>query len=131
MSVAALPPVLERTLRILPAILYMTFTWLISAQSAESLPANVSDRVAHFGEYALLALLLVFAFTGFDAARVTPAVLLSAAVLSIVWGVIDEYHQSFVPTRDASLRDVISDAAGTAGGVALVAVLAWRERRRA
>ena len=130
MSARALPPFLERTLRILPAGLYLVFTWSASDQTADSLPAIVSDKLAHFGEYGLLVLLLIFALTAFELERITPRALLAAAALSIAWGVIDEYHQSFVPTRDSSRADVAADAAGSAAGAALVAALAWRERRR-
>lgn len=130
MSAAGLPPLLERTLRVAPAVLYLVFTWFASSQSADSLPSNVSDRIAHFGEYALLALLLVFALTAFETPRVTSSALLKAAALSIAWGLLDEYHQSFVPTRDSSFRDVISDVAGTAAAVGMVALLARYERRR-
>jgi VanZ family protein len=37
-------------------------------------------------------------------------------LLATAYGVSDEYHQSFVPGRDASVRDVGSDFAGAALG---------------
>jgi VanZ family protein len=130
MTAPRLPRTLERTLRVLPAILYLMFTWFASARSADSLPAIGNDKLVHFGEYGLLVVLLVFAFTAFELERITPRALVSAAVLSIAWGVIDEIHQAFVPSRDSSLGDVAADAAGSVAGAALVAGLAWRERRR-
>jgi VanZ family protein len=38
-------------------------------------------------------------------------------VLAVLYAISDEVHQSFVPTREGTLRDVIIDAIG--------ALLAW------
>jgi VanZ family protein len=130
MSAAVPAPPLERVLRILPVVLYLVFTWFASARGAEPMPDLLDDKVLHFGEYGLLALLLIFAFTGFDAEGVTAGALAAALALSIVWGFADEYHQSFVPTRESSGLDLVADAAGAAAGCALAAALAWRDRRR-
>lgn len=131
MSAVTRNPLIERALRILPAILYLAFTWLASAQTADAFPPIVSDKIAHVGEYGLLALLLVFAFTGFDAEKVGAVPLLAVFVLSVGWGILDEYHQSFVATREASFLDLVADGAGAGAAVSLVAFLAWGERRRA
>ncbi|MGH9457978.1 MAG: VanZ family protein [Thermoanaerobaculia bacterium] len=125
------PPVVERTLRLLPLLLYMAFTWSASARPADALPSAIDDRLAHFGEYGLLALLALFAITAFDARRVRGGALAAAAAIAIAWGVVDELHQSFVPTRDSSLSDLLFDALGTAAALGMAAVLARAERRRA
>lgn len=130
MSAAEIPPPLERTLRVLPALLYLTFTWFASAETADEIPnLFVSDKLAHLGEYALLTLLLLFAFTAFDAYSVTAPRMALAALVSMAWAGLDEYHQSFVPTRDASGLDLVADAGGTVAALALVWFLAARERR--
>jgi VanZ family protein len=46
---------------------------------------------------------------------------------SAVYGVSDEFHQRFVPGRNASIEDWVADVAGAAVGVA--AAFAWRSRR--
>lgn len=66
--------------------------------------------LAHFVEYAVLAVLLWWAL------RSTPplarwAVHLAFAV-SVLYAISDEYHQSFVPGRQPDVRDVLVDAAG-------------------
>lgn len=50
-----------------------------------------------------------------------------AFYVAVLYAVSDEWHQSFVPTRDARVVDVFIDAAGAAA-----ALLLWRffERRR-
>lgn len=131
MSAPEVPPLLERILRVLPAVLYLTFTWFASATTADALPSlAVWDKLLHFGEYALLALLLLLAGTAFDPHRTSGKALLLAGALSIAWGALDEYHQSFVATRDASALDLAADAAGSASALALAWILAARDRRR-
>ena len=123
--------ILERALRVLPALLYLAFIWGMSSVQATDLQGDVDDRLAHLGEYALLALLLVFALTAFDPERVHAKPLLVTGAISIGWGVLDEIHQSWVPGRDSSVRDVAFDALGTAAALALVAWLAGRQQRSA
>ncbi len=45
-----------------------------------------------------------------------------AAVIALATGILDEYHQSSIPTREASLGDVLLDGVA----VALVVILALR-----
>jgi VanZ family protein len=50
------------------------------------------------------------------------AVLVGAALaLGIAWAIVDEVHQSFVPARTGSWRDVLVDAVGLTAGVTLAA----------
>ena len=77
-------------------------------------------KAAHVSEYAVLAVLLYRAFvhTIFQSRRALSAgiVLLSCAA----YAASDEFHQSFVPSRTASLRDVMIDLCG-----AMLAVLLY------
>lgn len=119
---------LERTLRFLPVVLYMMFTWGMSSVPGADLPALVDDRIAHTGEYALMALLALFALTGFSAPRVGRATLAAAFAWSCAWGVLDEVHQSFTPGRVPSLSDLAFDAAGSLGALAIAFLVARRAR---
>ena len=69
--------------------------------------------VAHFAEYALLAALWAWALA--------PALgrrgLLAAGVISLLYAISDEYHQSFVDGRDSDPLDVVADAAGIAAAL--------------
>jgi len=57
----------------------------------------------------------------------------AAAIFSAVvaYGIVDEFHQSFVPGRVPSLFDVISDATGAGAVLAVVAYLSRSDARRA
>jgi hypothetical protein len=48
--------------------------------------------------------------------------------LAVLWGVSDEFHQSFVPGRDVEFYDVTMDAIGAAAG--LVVWRLWLRVRR-
>ncbi len=86
-------------------------------------------KAAHVSEYAVLAVLLYRAFvhTVFQSRRALSAglVLLSCAA----YAASDELHQSFVPSRTASLRDVMIDVCGATLAVLLYWSIAMRDRK--
>jgi VanZ family protein len=95
-----------------------------AAGSAGTIPA-------HFALYTGLALLFYWVLAGGLAPNGGTPVWALAAVafaLTVLYGVADETHQSFVPGRVASEADLAVDAAGALTGVAL-AMLVPRLRR--
>jgi VanZ family protein len=82
--------------------------WLFPNTSAETLAAVhfVTRKVAHFTEYAILGFLAARAF------RQHQRWFLISAVLIVLYALLDEYHQSFVPSRTASIFDSLIDMAG-------------------
>ena len=83
-------------------------------------------KAAHFLEYALLGVLAARAFRGSPKSSVRARWFTISVVLVIVYALLDEYHQSFVPSRTASISDSLVDMCG-----ALTALLILRKRRRA
>lgn len=81
---------------------------------------------AHFAEYAVLAGLLWRALRPVMSKTLFWTYGLSLVVAAL-YAASDEFHQSFVPGRDASVDDFSFDVAGAA--VALVAVFLWRRRQ--
>ena len=77
----------------------------------ESVPL-VSDKIVHFIEYGILGALFFFAFirTG-ERKRYVLFVILST-VSAFAYGVTDEIHQYFVPTREFCVYDLIADFSG-------------------
>ena len=95
----------ENTSRIIgPLIL-----WLFPNTSPETLAVIhfITRKVAHFTEYAILGFLAARAFR-----PSTQRWFLVSACLVVVYALIDEYHQSFVPSRTASVFDSLIDIAG-------------------
>lgn len=79
-------------------------------------------KLAHVTEYAILALLVARALA--RPARALDVVLAAALAFCAFHAMLDEWHQSFVPSRVASVADVLLDAFGAALGLALVAACA-------
>ena len=104
--------------------------WLFpNITEAQLLGAHFAVRkLAHFSEYAVLALLAARAFLSSTKDLLHRRWLISALVLVAVYALLDEYHQSFVPTRTPSIYDSMIDTAG--GATALVALALWRRRKR-
>jgi VanZ family protein len=82
--------------------------WLFPNTSAETLATIhfIARKLAHFTEYAILGFLAARAF------RVHQRWFLISLLLVVVYALLDEYHQSFVPSRTASIFDSMIDMAG-------------------
>lgn len=105
-----------------PFIAALAVMFWLSSMSDVPGTRYVWDKVLHAAGYAGLGLLALRAFHGgFASPRVAPT--LFAASTVILWGISDEFHQSFVPGRDASARDVIADAIGFAIALAVMAAV--------
>ncbi|MCH8501923.1 MAG: VanZ family protein [Aliidiomarina sp.] len=89
-------------------------------------PAQVArfahaDKVAHFALFFILAGSLHLAFR--------PRVLLGLTLL-LIYGVLIEVVQHYVPGRGADVWDVVADMAGAASFYLLRLVVLWPRRRR-
>jgi VanZ family protein len=84
-------------------------------------PSNVtggiSDKILHVGAYAALGLLILRALGNGRLDRLTTQRAILAVVLTVLYGLSDEFHQSFVPGRTPELMDVAADAVGATIGV--------------
>ena len=112
-----------------PAVYALAIFASSSLSAAPSPPLHLTDKHVHLLAYAGFALVLVRALSGGCWAGVTPATALQAAMMTIAYGATDEWHQSFVPGRDADVRDLIADAVGAALAVAVVGAMARWGRR--
>ena len=97
-----------------PVVGYMAFIFALSSISHPPTLANGVDKDAHAVLYAGLGALLVRAFAGGWRRPVTLAAAIGAVAIAAVYGVSDEYHQSFVPLRQVEALDVLADTVGAA-----------------
>ena len=74
--------------------------------------AHQTDKLAHFGAYALLSALSLRALYRYNMNKYFPSVILFV----IFWGVIDEVWQSFIPCRSGSFLDFTADVLGGFAG---------------
>ena len=118
----------------IPPLLYMALIFVVSSLEQPPLPMPefewlTIDKLYHFVEYAILGGLLAIAFV-----KAKPAVMpskliwLVATGLSILYGASDEWHQTFVPGRFATVADWVADVLGSIAGV-LVVYLYYRSNQ--
>ncbi|MDQ0233238.1 VanZ family protein [Metabacillus malikii] len=97
-------------------LLYMGLIWFLSSHPADavvntpfSFDALLKESL-HLIEFAILYWLIAFAFKAHG--KWTERVSIIAAVISILYGLTDEIHQSFVPERSATVIDFVKDTIG-------------------
>ena len=99
-------------------------SWEID-QHASEIHAIVR-KAAHITEYFLLAIAVSFPFYVYGIRGIL--LMLLAGVVCVVFACGDEYHQSLVSGRAASMRDVLIDSIGIFFGVILTRLIGWSGR---
>ena len=112
----------------LPVILYgATVLALSSIPNLRSPEIRflAGDKLAHFIEYAVFALLASRSTSHLHRRVSAIAALLLALLLLAVFAVVDEVLQGFIPGRQADFWDYLADLAGGS----LVLVILWLRKR--
>lgn len=99
-----------------PPVLWMITIFLLSERQRVSVSETYTlnflfFKTLHLIEYGSLFVMLYRALRNTTHTTERNAVI-SAAMLAVFYGVLDEFHQTFVPTREGKLRDVIIDGLG-------------------
>ena len=109
-------------------MLLRVFLWIFP-QASEATLATVHfllRKAGHFTEYAILALLAARAFRSSTRELLRTRWFWLSLLLVVVYALGDEFHQSFVPSRTASIYDSMID---TFGGLTALALLSIRKQR--
>ncbi|MHA2600939.1 MAG: VanZ family protein [Candidatus Thorarchaeota archaeon SMTZ1-83] len=95
---------------------------VLSSVPGEEIPDigfDFSDKLAHFLEYLVLGVFLLFAFKGEK---------------TLVWGgifaVIEEMHQFYIPGRECSAADLVMNLLGLVVSPAVFRLLVHLRKRR-
>lgn len=108
-----------------PAILWSLIIFLQSHNPAPAGADLAPDYVLHFMAYAVLCLAVIYGFSGglknLWLGEIQIRHLFLAFLLAAVYGLTDEFHQSFVPGRNPSWSDVAADSLGAIAASVLVA----------
>lgn len=109
-------PALPRTLFAALLSAWAAAIWFLSslADPGGELGITIEDWLAHGIAFAVGGWLARGAFP-------PPRHVLLPVLLCVAWGVVDEWHQSFVPGRVPSVSDVTADTIG-----AVLGALSWR-----
>ena len=99
--------------------------WLFPNTSPETLLGIhvFTRKAAHFIEYAILALLAARAVRTSPRPALANRWFLASLALVVAYALLDEYHQSFVPSRTGSIYDSLIDISG---GLTALLLLRWR-----
>jgi VanZ family protein len=101
---------------------------LSSMTRLADLPGGMTDKEAHFLEYAGLATLTLRALAGGRWAGVRLQTVLGTLLITVTYAFSDESHQLLGPGRHFDLKDVAADAIGAS--VAAAAAWTWGIIRR-
>ncbi len=132
-------------IRLLPAIFWMLLIFVLSAQhqrpgsarydetvpqtpSAASQSTDLFDIVGHLVFYAVLAVCLWWSL-GLLVRLTWWGRLALAFTGAVLYGLTDEWHQSYVSNRQASSFDLQVDAVGALAAVVLIAIMHWPAER--
>lgn len=120
-------------MRFVPSVMAVVWAAFIFALSASSNPPGSSGsewqaNLAHFTLYGILAVLISWAFRRAAPGASTRAIVASAWIACVAYACSDEYHQSFVAGRDASIADLGFDAAGAAIALLFIVVAIHKAR---
>ena len=72
----------------------------------------LTRKLAHFTAYAVLGFLAARAFAGSAQRLLREHWIIAGAILVVAYAFLDEFHQSFVTSRTASIFDCLIDIAG-------------------
>jgi VanZ family protein len=118
-----------------PVLLMMALIFLASSIPGDRMPnAGQWDfsvkKGGHMTGYALLAVSLMQAtfLRGGGQKKQTPKAFFLTLGICCVYALSDEFHQSFVPGRNATLIDVGIDGLGASVGLLVQMLLLWRQR---
>jgi VanZ family protein len=110
------------------SILLPIVKWLFPSLSQESLNTLhfLIRKTGHLTEYAILGMLAAYAFRRSTHQLLRRHWFWFSLLLAVIYALTDEYHQSFVPSRTASVYDSMIDSTG-----ALIALMIiWLRHRR-
>ncbi len=112
-----------------PVIAYMLLIFYLSSLPNESFKYlnegfGLDDSIEHFLEYSLLSILFLRLLINYHKAKFL------AVGLSTLYGITDEIHQLFVPTRVFSFSDIFFDLLGSLVAVLICLILLRIIKRR-
>ena len=103
--------------------------WLFPGTSPQTLELIhfFIRKLAHFSEYALLGVLSARALRTSPNSSLQRRWFLISIALIVVYALLDEYHQAFVPSRTPSIFDSLIDSLG---GLAALLVIRFRSNEK-
>ncbi len=105
-------------MKYIPAIFYAALLFFLSSLPSTKIPTfgvEFEDLYMHFMAYFVFGACLGLAFAK-PAEQAWIKKFIGIAVIGIIYGATDEFHQSFVPGRTPALSDLYADSLGVLCG---------------
>ena len=98
--------------------------WLLphASQSTIDILHITVRKFAHFFSYAFLSVLLYRAFRAGNRKLWRPEWIIYAGMIAVIYGSLDEYMQTFIPSRTGSVYDWIIDSSGAIFALGTISV---------
>jgi len=114
------------------SVLLRAFVWLFPDASEATLATLhfLIRKAGHLTEYAIFALLAARAFKTSSRELLRKKWFWASLLLVVVYALGDEFHQSFVPSRTASIYDSMIDSFGGLTTLALLTIRKHRSHRQ-
>ena len=110
----------------LPVLLWMALIMVgTSLPRPPHLGVESGDKLAHLVAYGVLGVLLMRAFR-FAAACPWWQAALASVLFGTAYGVLDEVHQAFLPSRTCSVEDLVADVMGLIAAALVTWVIGCR-----
>ncbi len=112
-----------------PVLFWCTVIFLFSSMPTNKVgaPFNLPDFIlkksAHISEYSILAILFFRALYQTIPYKNIQKIFQFSFIFSFLYALSDEYHQSFVYGRTATLRDILIDGLGICLGLYIVKLI--------
>lgn len=110
-------------LRFIPLLSLMMVIFYLSHTPGDNFPPMWPgmDKLAHMSAYAVLAAAFLFAIIPFCRNSSFLPCAASTLFFCLVYGIADEFHQSFIPGRSPDVKDIVADLGG-----AIVTLVLWK-----
>lgn len=117
---------MRAALRWLPALVVVSgIFWLSHQPTWPDFAVGYPDWLLHGGAYAVVGLTFWYGMGGDWNRPLAPGALLVTLVLASLYGATDEFHQSFVAGRSATVSDWMADSLGALIGLLTVQAAAF------
>jgi VanZ family protein len=117
--------------RWLPAIVVVsTIFWFSHQPTWPDFAVGIPDWLLHGVAYVAVGLTFWYGMGGDRDRPLAPGALVMALLLASGYGALDEFHQSFVTARSATVSDWLADSFGALVGVLVAQAAAFAGPRR-
>ena len=103
----------------MPVVIYCVLIFILSSHPMpETIPSwPLKDKLLHFAVYSVLGALSLRGFRHLLWRHHGTLVMAASILFTGLYGVSDEWHQYYVPSRTAELGDLLADFSGGVCGV--------------